>query len=482
MRTSSDLPPESIDLAHNPEEAALLMRLRVFVTMRWIAIAGVIIATLVASELLDIGFPTLPVHIIWPVIALYNVVFYLQLRAMGRERPGEIIHRARTYGNTHVFLDLLSLTVLLHYTGGIENPLIFFYVFHIVLASIALHYRIVYVAATAALVMVGLLVGLEYAEVLPHVHLEGFVSPTLYQDGPYILAVLLALAAILYGTTYMATAISGELRKRQRQVVQLGERRLEEKKDELEQAEKEMAKLAEEKDRFLQFISIAAHDLKAPLTAIQGFLWVMVGGYAGELTDKQKNILERSSKRITELLNLISDLLDIPRIETGQIVPEMKEISLRQVIRNCLQEQRKAAKDKGLRLRVELPNGLSRIRGSSPRLQQVIANMVGNAIHYTTEGEITVRVTEQSEDIQVEVEDTGIGIPADDLPHIFDDFYRAGNVQEKGTGLGLSIAKRIVEAHGGSIWCESPCPDTHQGSRFTFALPKAGKQSRRQQQ
>ena len=140
-------------------------------------------------------------------------------------------------------------------------------------------------AAAAALAMAGLLVGLECAEVLPHLRLEGFAAPTLYQNEPHILAVLLALAAILYGTTYMATAISGELRKRQRQVVQLGEQRLEEKEDELEQAEKEMAELTEEKERLLRFMSIAAHDLKAPLSAIQGFLWVMAGGYAGDLTD-----------------------------------------------------------------------------------------------------------------------------------------------------------------------------------------------------
>ena len=472
---------DNIEYGYSPEEAALLMRLRVFVTMRWIAIIGVIAGTLVASEVLHIGFPTLPVYIICAVIAVYNVVFHFQLRAIGREKPGTIIHRARTYGNAHILLDLLALSVLLHFTGGIENPLIFFYVLHIILASIALHYRVVYVVATVALVMVGLLVGLEYAEVVPHVNLAGFADPTLYQNTSYILAVLLALTAILYGTTYMASAISGELRLRQRHVVQLGEQLLEEKKEELEQASRETTRLVEEKERFLQFLSIAAHDLKAPLTAIQGFLWVMVGGYSGDLNDRQRHMLERSSKRIAELLNLISDLLDIPRIETGQIIPEMKEVSLKQAVRNCLPEQREVAKEKGLRLRVELPETLSRIRGSSPRIQQVIANLVGNALHYTEEGTITVSVIELDDDIQVEIEDTGIGIPAEDMPHVFEDFFRASNVEARGTGLGLSIVKRIVEAHNGRIWCESPCPESSRGSRFTFTLPKVRKDARRQE-
>ncbi|GAI16145.1 unnamed protein product, partial [marine sediment metagenome] len=232
--------------------------------------------------------------------------------------------------------------------------------------------------------------------------------------------------------------------------------------------------------RFLRFLGIAAHDLKAPLTAIQGFLWVMLGGFSGELTDKQRNMLERSTRRINELLNLISDLLDIPRIETGQIVQEMKEISLRQVVSSSLHDLQNQAKEKGIKLKAELPQALPKVRGSSPRLQQVITNLVSNAINYTPEGVVTIRVSESNKDIQVEVMDTGIGIPPDELPHVFDDFFRASNVEIKGTGLGLAIVKRIVEAHGGRIWAESPCPESDTGSKFTFTLPKKSKTERRQ--
>lgn len=247
----------------------------------------------------------------------------------------------------------------------------------------------------------------------------------------------------------------------------------------LEESSREIAKLEEEKDRFLRFLGIAAHDLKAPLAAIQSYIGVMLGGYSGELNEKQKHMLERSGYRITELLNLIGDLLDIPRIETGQLVQEMKEISLRQVFKNCLVDQRQLAKEKGVKLKVELPETLPKIRGSSPRLQQVITNLVNNAVNYTPEGTITVRVREMDNEVCVEVVDTGIGIPPDDLPRVFEDFFRASNVEAKGTGLGLSIAKRIVEVHGGKIWVESPCPESSIGSKFTFTLPK--KIERRQQ-
>ena len=207
---------------------------------------------------------------------------------------------------------MFALTVMLHFTGGMENPFLFFFVFHIVLASIGLNYRMVYLLSTIAIVMVSLLFGLEYAGIIPHVNLVGFVLPTRYQQTSRITAELVALAVLLYGTTYVTTAVAGELRKRQRQVVALRERLIAEKTGELERASGEIGKLKEEREKFLRFIGIAAHDLKAPLTAIQGFLWVMLGGFAGEISEKQKNMLERSTHRITELLGLISDLLDIP--------------------------------------------------------------------------------------------------------------------------------------------------------------------------
>jgi len=474
--------PVGVEAERTPEEQTLVMRLRVFTNMRWVAILGIIIVTLLARYVFHVGFSTLPVYVICAFIALYNLVLIQQVRGLGKLREELVIPRVRKYTYSHILLDMFALTVLLHFTGGVENPFIFFFVFHIVLASIGLNYRVVYLLSTIAVVMLSLVVGLEYAGIIPHVNLEGFVLPMRYKQGSRILSELAALAGLLYGTTYVTTAVAGELRKRQRQIVALRERLLKQKNSELKRASSEIAELEEERSRFLRFIGIAAHDLKAPLTAIQGFLWVMLGGFAGEISEKQKNMMERSTRRITELLTLISDLLDIPRIETGQIVQEMKEVSLRQAIKNSLEGQRSLAQEKGIKLRVELPEGLSKIKGSSSRLQQVITNLVNNAINYTPEGTVTIRVREQARDLLVEVMDTGIGIPPKDLPRLFEDFFRASNVEAKGTGLGLSITRRIIEAHRGRIWVESPCSETNTGSNFMFTLPKPSKSKRRQRQ
>lgn len=462
-----------------PEEETLVMRLHVFNNMRWLAILGIIIVTVIARYSFQVNFPTLPVYIVCIFIAAYNLVLVWQVRGLARLPEEEIIPRVRQYTYSHIFLDLLALTVLLHFTGGIENPFVFFFVFHIVLASIGLNYKVVYLLATIALVLVGLLVTFEFYQIIPHVHLEGFILASRYRDPSRILAVFGALAALLYGTAYVTTAVAGELRKRQREVVALREKLLAEKTGELERASGEIADLEEERSRFLRFIGIAAHDLKAPLTAIQGFLWVMLGGFAGEISDKQKNMLERSTRRITELLSLISDLLDIPRIETGQLVEEMKDVSLRNVIKESLESQKDLAADKKIDIKVEIPEGLTKIKGSAPRLQQVLINLVHNAITYTQEGTIIIRVTERKNDVLVEVMDTGIGVPPEDMPRLFEDFFRASNVEVKGTGLGLSISKRIVEAHGGKIWAESPRSDTGNGTKFSFTLPRPTKAKRR---
>jgi signal transduction histidine kinase len=461
-----------------PEEETLVMRLRVFTNLRWFAILGVIIVTLIARYVFHIGFPTLPVYIICVFMALYNMVLRQQVRGLEKLPHHRVIPRVRRYTYIHILLDMLSLTVLLHFTGGVENPFLFFFVFHIVLASIGLNYRVVYMLSTIAIALVVLMVSLEYAGVISHINLGGFVLPTQYRQGSRILAELGALALLLYFTTYVTTSVAGELRKRQRQIVALRERLLAEKTGELERASSEIGKLKEEREKFLRFLGVAAHDLKAPLTAIQGFLWVMLGGFAGEISEKQKNMLERSTLRITELLTLISDLLDVPRIETGQIVQEMKEISLHQVLSDSIEGQQHLISEKSVKLKVEIPEELPTIMGSASRLQQVITNLVNNAIKYTPEGMVTIRVREENENLLVEVMDTGIGVPRDDMPRLFEDFFRASNVETKGTGLGLSISKRIVEAHGGKIWAECPCPETNNGSKFSFTLPKLSKTGR----
>jgi signal transduction histidine kinase len=457
---------------YSPEERALILRLRVYVNMRWLAILATIIATLVASMVFHVGFPTLPVYVICAIITFYNLLLFRWTRGLSAQKPELVIRRAEAYGNVQVILDLVMLTALMHFTGGIENSFIFLYIIHTSAAAIFLPKRRVYELTTLAMVMVALLVFLEYAGIIPHVNLEGFVLPYRYKELSRVIAVLVALVTLAYASVYVATAIVGELRRRQREVVKLKDQLLEQRKMELEQCSGEVVNLVEERRRFVRFLSVVAHDLQSPLVATQSLLSYIVDGYTGEITDGQKDLMQRGIRRIDGLLTLITDLLDIPRIEVGQLKREMREISVNEVVKQAMEGLDNLARQKGIALKVELPQSSPKVYASNRRLQQVVTNLTSNAINYTREGTVLVRVTDGDDDVRVEVIDTGIGIPPDDLPRLFEDFFRGSNVGAKGTGLGLSISKRIIEAHGGKIWAESPCPETGKGSRFTFTLPK----------
>jgi len=471
----NNIPPREQDSTeYTPEERTLLFQLRVSISMRWLAIPAIIITTLVASQVFDISFSTVPVYVICGIVAVYNILLFRQTQRLRAEKAGARIKRAETYGNIIIILDMLALTVLLHFTGGIENPFLFLYLIHTAGAGIVVTKRRAYELSTLGIGMFALLAFLEYANVIPHVTLQGFALPDRYEQLSRVLSVLAALATSVYATTFLTTAVSGELRRRQRELVKLRDQLLEKKTSELEQISKEVAKLDEERRHFVRFLGIVAHDLQSPLVATQSLMSYILEGYTGQITDGQKDLLERGTRRIDGLLTLITDLLDIPRIESGQIAQEMKEISLNETVKRATEGLDNVARKKGITLKVELSPSSPKVYASNRRLQQVITNLTNNAINYTREGTVLVRVTDNDSEARVEVIDTGIGITPQDLPRLFDDFFRGSNVETKGTGLGLSISKRIVEAHGGKIWAESPCPETNKGTKFTFTLPKKG--------
>jgi signal transduction histidine kinase len=445
-----------------PELKALKVRLNVFVRMRWLVVLGIIAVTLFARYLFDINFQTFPVFIICGFILAYNLWMYIWSKRLAREDTELVIKRAQISGYVQVLLDLGILTVLLHYTGGITNPFVFVYVIHTTAASILLTKRRAYELTTIAVGMAALLAFLEYSGVISHVNLVGFISIDIYQQLNFVISIIVTLALLAYTSTYITTAVAGELRQQHLKVDQLRDRLLEEDKRELQRISGEVDRLKEERTRFVRLLNVVTHDLQAPLVAVQSCVSYVLDGYAGEVTEGQKDWLQRSSRRIDGLLVLITDLLK----------NEMMDLSLNEVINRSLEGLEMLAKRKGLKFVVELPQKSPIIHGSSRRLQQVITNLTNNAINYTKEGKIIIRLIESDSEVTMEVTDTGIGIPPKDLPKLFDEFYRGSNVESKGSGLGLSIAKRIIIAHGGKIWAESPNPETGSGSKFVFTLPK----------
>jgi len=217
-------------------------------------------------------------------------------------------------------------------------------------------------------------------------------------------------------------------------------------------------------------LSVIFHDLKAPLAAVESYNRLLLDGFVGELTEEQKNIIRRSSKRLSDLLNLISNMIDFSRVDFGLLRAE--RVSLAELIEDCAEAMRPLAEEKKLQFVVEIPQQLPVVLGIPGQLKQVMTNLLSNAIKYTPSGGVTVRAKDEEDHVRVDVIDTGIGIPTEDLPKIFDGFYKGLDMEQRGAGLGLSISKKIIDAHGGRIWALSPCPETGKGSQFIFTVPK----------
>jgi signal transduction histidine kinase len=191
----------------------------------------------------------------------------------------------------------------------------------------------------------------------------------------------------------------------------------------------------------------------------------------GQLPQTVRDVLDRVDKSGRHLLGLINDVLDLSKIEAGQLILSLNSYSMKEIVQNVLTAMQPLAAEKKLALKVSLPSEVPAAQGDERRITQVLLNIVGNAIKFTDVGEIRVQVTTSDGALVVAVTDTGPGVPEEDRQKIFEEFRQVENSATRkkgGTGLGLAIAKRIIELHGGRIWVESSMGN---GSTFWFKLP-----------
>jgi signal transduction histidine kinase len=228
-----------------------------------------------------------------------------------------------------------------------------------------------------------------------------------------------------------------------------------------------------EKDRIKdEYVSRVTHDIKGHLAAIQSCLFVAASDSTGPLNEKQADFLNRSARRTVQLTAFVRELLDLTQMRlSGRI--KMEEFSLADSISRALATVARKADDKSIEVTSNIDPGVDTIIGDEFSINEMLTNLLFNAIKYTPEGK-TIHLEAKSYDthFQVDISDTGIGIPADELESIFDEFFRASNARKSekdGTGLGLSIVKQIVERHGGKIAAQS---EEGQGTTFIITLPK----------
>ncbi len=220
-----------------------------------------------------------------------------------------------------------------------------------------------------------------------------------------------------------------------------------------------------------QFLATVSHELRTPLSAILGWTQMMRTGTLGP--EKQDRALATVERNALMQAHLVEDLLDVSRIITGKLTMEMEQMDLAAAFAAAVDTVRPTAQAKGVRLDVDIDAASTTVQGDSTRLQQVVWNLLSNAVKFTpTEGLVSLRVSVGGDFVEVRVKDTGVGISADFLPHVFDRFRQADGSSTRrrgGLGLGLSIVHHVVEAHGGTVTAESDGPN--QGSTFTVRIP-----------
>lgn len=238
------------------------------------------------------------------------------------------------------------------------------------------------------------------------------------------------------------------------------------KKDELEKTNAQLKELDRMKS---DFVANVAHELRTPLTIIRGNLDNIEKGFAGDVQPKQKEILDDVSKVLARLTRLVSDLLDLSKIESGKLELNKENLDIIDLAEEVVKSFEKLAGDKNIRVIKEFSKRGVNINADRDKLTQVFVNLIGNALKFSNKGSVTIRIIELQDEVEAEIEDTGPGIPKDQLDKIFDKFVRVVAEKKEGTGLGLPIAKDIIELHNGRIRAES---EIGQGSRFIFVLPK----------
>jgi K+-sensing histidine kinase KdpD len=592
------------------------------IQLRWSAALGILTATWFASSILNIHLPLGPLYTIGLSILFYNAFFLLYLKRLEREAISEAAIFDR-FAKVQTSLDWLAMILLVHFSGGVESPLILYFIFHLIIASILLSPLACYFFATLAALAMGALALLEYGGLIPHVSL-GFIPASLYQNSLYVTSILVFFTTCLYISVYLATSVTSNLRRKDEELLRLQRRlsrayqRMQTLYDvtrtvsstlNLEEVLNLIAKSAAEamhiksctirlldedgqvvdtiaayglseqyltkgpidvqKSRHIyqtlssgqptiisdtsrddrlqypvetraeginsmlcvplrikgktegvicvyctepdhfresdaeflsalasegaiaienartyqalemadraksEFVQMVTHELRSPLSAVQSMLRVLEQGYVGPITSKQQDLIQRSQRRVSFLLALVKDLLELAAGKVEQLKGEKKEIALNETIAKVTELMQTSAEEKGLEFKVEIAGEPLVLVGIEDGLERVFMNLVSNAVKYTPSGgSVAVRAWSENGQIKVEVSDTGIGIPEEALPRIFNEFYRAKNakaMEMEGTGLGLAIAKDAVEQHGGQISVKST---VGEGSTFYVTLPE----------
>jgi len=442
---------------HKPEKSSLeeelIESISRFITLRWIIVVGICTTSIFARFALKINLPLTPILFIAFCILMFNLAcLYLQKHVKSHSN----------FTNIQISADWIALVSLVHYTGGIESPVIFYFIFHVIIAAFLLSKRACYFQAGFAVLLITGLSILEYLHITPHVHIKELFPNPVYDNGLYLLSIIFFSITSLFFSAYLATSVNCRLRRRENEIVTL--------KDNITDAYNRLEELDREKSEFTYKVT---HELRSPLSAIQSLLKSIEEGYAGEISQKARDLVVRSEKRTSFLITLVNGLLDLIASKIGKTKEvDTQLIDINVAVKDTLQLMQEKAKSKDLEIIINTTPKPSYIKIVPDDLDIILTNLIDNSVKYTKQGgTISISNTITSNEIKVEISDTGIGIIKDDLEKIFKEFYRSKNAKQndmRGTGLGLSIVENLINQYGANIKIRS---EVGKGTTVTVTFP-----------
>ena len=454
-----------IDL--HPLKLELIERIDWLIRLRWVAVAGTIVGILVA-RLVEPPLPVVQLVAVTAAIACYNVLFLYYAHSLKLRRgTGLRGKRSPTFAAVQIALDLTALTALLHFSGGIENPFAIFFAFHIIIASILLSRRASLLVALSASCLYATLALTEYAGWIPHYALSRLADPQRYVHPVRVASQVAAMAMTLLLAAAMASSVSERLRRRTQDLLQASQV-CEIGRGELAAANEKLRDLDAGRTHFIVMLT---HELRAPVGTLVSAFDLVLGGYASP--DRRQEVLHRAQARANELLNLIRDLLELSKVH--QIEPAMGvPVRADRVLEDVLGLLKSEVDNRGLSLSVHVAPDMPPVIAAVDHVRSIWSHLIRNAIKYTEHGgHVVVSLAGEGDQVVGSVQDTGVGIAPEDMPKLFEEFFRTDQAiagLQPGIGVGLAILKRIVESYGGRVWVES---ELGKGSRFSFSLPMA---------
>lgn len=454
---------------HELEEHELIEQLKWLIHVRY---GAVFFAAAIASIVhfwIKVSFGYIDVLAVIFIVLLYNFCFsYLNSRFLRKikelKRKALVAHR---FLNLQSVTDIAALTVILRFTGSIESPFAFYYIFHLILLGILLSKIATYLQALFAMALFTGVVLLEFLGFIEHIHPEGFLTAEMYQNPVYVGGNLFVLYTTVFFSIWLTVSIIRNLRKRERQIIELTNE-LERRAISCEIAYEELQQTTLEKARYVRKVS---HELKSPLAAIQSLAQTILSGYTGDISINQKKLLTSITMRTSSMSKLIMDMLTLTKSREMLPLKKTEPVDIGQTIKDIIRQLSPEASSKKLQITTSIEK-VPEINAYKDEIFELFKNLLENAVNYShMEGKISIVVNQTKKGISIALSDNGIGIPQKELNLIFEEFYRTEEARKfarEGTGLGLSIVKQIIEKHKGKIEVYSK-PGI--GSTFTVFLP-----------